>query len=92
MFFLPLSLQHSSQEQALDTEFNDMKSPAPSETVGLGCQGQRWPGKGWGARRQSGWGWAVGARPWTDRQKSIGSRVLLTPTGHDPTPLTWRMI
>lgn len=26
----------------------------------------------------------VGARPWTDRQKSIGSSVLLTPAGHDP--------
>lgn len=47
MFFLPLSLQHSSQEQALNTEFNDMKSPGPSETMGLGRQGQWWPGKVW---------------------------------------------
>ena len=29
-FFLPLSLQHSSQEQALDAEFNDMMTLAPS--------------------------------------------------------------
>ena len=28
--FLPLSLQYSSQEQGLDTEFNDVKTLAPS--------------------------------------------------------------
>ena len=33
-----------------------------------------------------GGGWMVGARLWTDHQKSIGSGVLLTPAGHDPTP------